>query len=59
MAKFFDGIDRGVIIDSSFHISKLIFMTLPAGYALNAYVCEIKLKRGMMTDGFLAVSNNM
>jgi hypothetical protein len=42
MAKFFDGIDRGVIIDSSFHISKLIFMTLPAGYALNAYVCKIK-----------------
>ena len=57
MAKFFDGIDRGVIIDSSFHISKLIFMILPAGYTLNAYVCEIK--KGMMTDGFLAVSNNI
>src|SRR5258708_35940242 len=42
MAKFFDGIDRGVILDSAFHISKLIFMTLPAGYALNTYVCEIK-----------------
>src|SRR5260221_7817668 len=42
MAKFFDGIDRGVILDSAFHIAKLIFMTLPAGYALNTYVCEIK-----------------
>ncbi len=42
MAKIFDGIDRGVIINSSFHISKMIFMTLPAGYTLNAYVCEIK-----------------
>src|SRR5260370_26631428 len=42
MVKFFDGIDRGVILDSAFHISKLIFMTLPAGYALNTYVCEIK-----------------
>ena len=42
MATFIDRIDRGVIIASSFHISKLIFMTLPAGYALNAYVCAIK-----------------
>src|SRR5258708_2608643 len=42
MGKFFDGIDRGVILDSAFHIAKLIFMTLPAGYALNTYVCEIK-----------------
>lgn len=42
MATFFDGIERGVILDSSFHISKLIFMTLPAGYVLNASVCGIK-----------------
>lgn len=42
MANFFDGIDRGVILDAASHIAKLIFMTLPAGYALNAYVCEIK-----------------
>jgi hypothetical protein len=45
MATFIDRIDRGVIIASSFHISKLIFMTLPACYALNAYVCEI-IKKG-------------
>ena len=42
MAKFFDGIDRGVIMASSFHISKMIFMAFPAGYALNTHVCKNK-----------------
>jgi hypothetical protein len=56
VATFFDGIDRGVIMASSFHLSKMIFMAFPNGYALKAHIS--KIKKGMMTDGFLAVSNN-
>src|SRR5260221_10768518 len=39
---FRSGIDRGVIMASSFHISKMIFMAFPAGYALNTHVCKNK-----------------